>query len=783
MEPPAKRLRLLQSVEVDETNPDYIREKAQAQAQLKSRFESLFAKYENMPESMSDEIDMRTGKVVVDRGHCRRLQRNPHALRRAQFLDDWISDEPEGKVTGDGECNEQDEDELAPIQPRKSKPRNRSNSKQKNTHVALAESFQGNQAEIAGAPSQAPVNMVPTAASAPVANLMQLAQFPPTLAGQQAQSALIATINQTINQAVQQAVTPLISHLFGTPSNIQVPSTPTLPSLSTPSSRDLVAPATDPKWFFPPLPERSFATSPAQPSPIAASRARQLLKSSPGNTEASPELPRQLPASSSSSTEERSTSDQPDSQSAQPTEDAMAPDSAAADGSNVKRRARKKKHNFSEEDNIFILEQRVVHKTPWQKIKESRVEWKDLPRSTLSNHWYLHLRQRVHELEDRITDDRDAPEPVNTTYDNDDHGPIDVDEVAAMFQADTEDDEISRAVSERTVTKEPSPDPPPNHLPTPSSLKYAENDDGPQDDEGLSEEELIQRSLAAHTHFSEDERELLSLAGVEDEDEDEEEVAAPVQVEEVVMSSPPPDEEVLPSVEIAALDMDVEKRDEKPDQEQAQDLLSLLPCIGREATPVKLEPSPDIFVTPKQLPSSGRKRQSRHKPLAFHVDLDDRGPDPNHTESTKFTCSTCKEPFKTQRTLNKHQTKPCTAQNSPVPSPSPDLISANVYQNPAPATPAIKRESITPPRLLASPTTFKTPKSAPQARGPPSSAVEGASATKAQKLDATLRIKKLWAQQGRKATPTRKVLAKRKSFAALPRKRVWDEDSGDELAL
>ena len=61
MEPPAKRLRLLQSVEVDETNPDYIREKAQAQAQLKSRFESLFAKYENMPESMSDEIDMRTG--------------------------------------------------------------------------------------------------------------------------------------------------------------------------------------------------------------------------------------------------------------------------------------------------------------------------------------------------------------------------------------------------------------------------------------------------------------------------------------------------------------------------------------------------------------------------------------------------------------------------------------------------------------------------------------------------------------------------------------------------
>src|SRR4051812_13767308 len=93
MKPPA---------EVDENNPEYIRKKREAEAHLRNQFESIFAKYENMPESMSDEIDMVTGAVVVDRGHLRSILARPRALRAADFLEDLLVDgsAPNGVMDG-----------------------------------------------------------------------------------------------------------------------------------------------------------------------------------------------------------------------------------------------------------------------------------------------------------------------------------------------------------------------------------------------------------------------------------------------------------------------------------------------------------------------------------------------------------------------------------------------------------------------------------------------------------------------------------------------------------
>ena len=49
---------------------DYIKEKQKNHQKLKGRFESIFKKFSNMNESQSDEINVETNKVVVDRGMC-----------------------------------------------------------------------------------------------------------------------------------------------------------------------------------------------------------------------------------------------------------------------------------------------------------------------------------------------------------------------------------------------------------------------------------------------------------------------------------------------------------------------------------------------------------------------------------------------------------------------------------------------------------------------------------------------------------------------------------------
>ena len=98
-------MRILQSVEVDEENEEYINAKRKQQQKFKGRLESIFDKYGSMHESMSDEIDMKLNRVVVDRGHLRRLKRQVNR-KETMLLDTLgltVGHEPEEQ------CEEEEE--------------------------------------------------------------------------------------------------------------------------------------------------------------------------------------------------------------------------------------------------------------------------------------------------------------------------------------------------------------------------------------------------------------------------------------------------------------------------------------------------------------------------------------------------------------------------------------------------------------------------------------------------------------------------------------------------
>ncbi len=66
MEPPLKRQRLSTTVESED---DLQERRVRNDLQLKSRFETIFEKYSKDFEGIGDEIDMRTGEIVVNNGH------------------------------------------------------------------------------------------------------------------------------------------------------------------------------------------------------------------------------------------------------------------------------------------------------------------------------------------------------------------------------------------------------------------------------------------------------------------------------------------------------------------------------------------------------------------------------------------------------------------------------------------------------------------------------------------------------------------------------------------
>ncbi|KAF2224236.1 hypothetical protein BDZ85DRAFT_99087 [Elsinoe ampelina] len=69
-------------------DPELQRDRARNDAKLKSRFERIFEKYNKDFSQVGDEIDLRTGRVVVDNGHLSRMQneRDPGSKASKQFV-------------------------------------------------------------------------------------------------------------------------------------------------------------------------------------------------------------------------------------------------------------------------------------------------------------------------------------------------------------------------------------------------------------------------------------------------------------------------------------------------------------------------------------------------------------------------------------------------------------------------------------------------------------------------------------------------------------------------
>lgn len=69
-------------------NPDLARDRRANDARLKSRFEHIFAKYGKDFDGVGDEIDLETGRIVVNNGHIARMQHevDPGQRTSAQVL-------------------------------------------------------------------------------------------------------------------------------------------------------------------------------------------------------------------------------------------------------------------------------------------------------------------------------------------------------------------------------------------------------------------------------------------------------------------------------------------------------------------------------------------------------------------------------------------------------------------------------------------------------------------------------------------------------------------------
>ena len=483
MEPPAKRLRILQSVEVDETNPEYIEAKQKQQQRFKSRLERIFDKYGNMHESMSDEIDFRTGKVVVDRGHIRRVQRQMQ--RKGPSLVDNLLEPALAQAEGSEEEEEQveSEDELAPTQTARKertvedKERAAQPSWQQSTPVVtetprMVSSTLPQRVQIPNTPNQA-------------TDLYQQIQQTPL--DQQTQAALVANLNQI--QAAQQALASLLSILQGTP-NVQTPlALNTALPPQTPAS-DNVRPAADPKWYFPPISavKEVPPTELQRSSPPPVDQAPQ--QSECPYVPSSPPIPRRKSPKVRIQKRLSTTSSKQNSQSRQKSKEGLSSLHTPAVLSNLNidtdtvstdtptRKAKRirstREYAFTEEDCVYIRKMTEVNKMTLKDVKESKPQWSDWPLSMFYNRWQAHRKERKLHPQKRSRTDATADQNGPSPPEHEEH-----------FFSSIEIPETSSAE---------------HRLPTPNSLAQ----DSARPDRAV---------LLSSSHFDDDELDLLSLAG------------------------------------------------------------------------------------------------------------------------------------------------------------------------------------------------------------------------------------------------------------------------------
>ncbi|KAF2847867.1 hypothetical protein T440DRAFT_470678 [Plenodomus tracheiphilus IPT5] len=461
MEPPAKRLRILQAVDVDEENEEYINAKKAQEEKLKSRMESIFAKYENMHDSNSDIIDMKKNEVVLDRGHLRRLQRQS-ARNETSLLDTLgysaSKEEDFPPAEDDIDHKEESEDELAPTQRPKAA---KSDPKERRSAIQPIQTPMF--AQVQPSPQQAPYTPVPAA------NLLQYVRFPQTPAGQQAQSAFYTTLTQTINQAVQQAVAPLFSGVLSNTPIPQTSSVQTLPPIHiTPSLRDdTVAPATDPKWFFPALPMESPNTevTPSTSFPDPGIVKKSDVTNREVNETTFPAIPTKLSELQQLGHGPPVAHRQESSSDIVPR---MTPSRRIPRVEIQRRRGSTSKYHFSKDDDMHISK-KVLESYSWAEIRDSQAKWRTWPLTVFQDRWNSRLKQQNLHLQT----------------------------ATKKIMQDNSEDLFDL----------------PHHLPTPSSSRHEDRIDGSAEPINTHDAGLITSSIG---HYDDDELELLSIAGDED---------------------------------------------------------------------------------------------------------------------------------------------------------------------------------------------------------------------------------------------------------------------------
>jgi hypothetical protein len=846
MEPPAKRMRILQSLgidEVDESNPEYLKGKQQNSEWLQNRWHAIYAKYEAMPDMMSDEVDMRgEGSIVVDRGHMRTLDkqyRTRLGQRRAvmpaagkELVDDMFANDKDMGLDEDDDDDDDGRDELAPSQsPEPMPPKSNAlpaGSAADQHATPVARSAGQSDRPVPNTPINAALQATFAASANPAADLIQLVQFPQTPAGQQARKAFEV---QTA-QAVQQAVASIFSSLLSNVPTLQPPQSNLLPAPETPATPAVetreVAPATAPGLYRPPPPVILDPPAASQSSPIPIPQGERRKRPSfavgvyikprrHGSTRENIPLflehhvtqtPREF-TSALSVTETVSHIDQHILE-AQP-KGPQGPE---------KRQA---KHVFTPEDDQYIIESRILHKRTWPEIINSRPQWQHWNRNTFWQHWCSKLRKQAAEMER-------SGEFVSLKMRKD---------AKAGIKDSLSPNERLEAQPQRSPAAA-------RHLPTPSSLGHDENRQPDNEHDSKDPDDMV----ALGEHLDDDEKDLLSLygdrpmydvqadslGGITDEDLDdareipetpmnltqESSIQAVLQgtvtrepTTDVATDSSRPQTKLSSKKPTAPTAQQTKVSPENPRPSKVISVASMA-TITRTSTK-----NPIAFLTSAKKPSSKSRFKST---LTHHTDIaSDLSPEiitsspppPTSSLINIHQCSRCKQTFATPALLANHAVQPHPREirfraSSPLPSstPAPTTPLPSVPITSSITSVTIKREpedsgtdtdAPTPTNFFLSTPTYH-PFSPSMAK--PSSTGKTTSGGKLSR-SAYNEVKRSWAraQRGAGSTPggaTRKRqrqtqthkqgLERGRMEAQVPRKRVWHEDEGgegseDELAM
>ncbi|KAF2118376.1 hypothetical protein BDV96DRAFT_643627 [Lophiotrema nucula] len=755
MEPLAQRLRLHRSVEVDESNPDYIRKKREGEIALKNSFDAIIAKYEKMPESASDVIDMSTGRVAVDNGHLRSIQKQDPTMQAAQFLGSFLEDN-----RGINLDDEDDWDELAPAELSKPKRDEKNGSKlvDEDTRgprdAAIIE--EGGQPGVS--PAQGPAELVPQTPSAALASIqpspmpftVPLPQNPQSLLTPEGQNAFILNLNLAMNQFVTNTMVS-VTNIFGNAAGLPMVSAPTPQAVVTPSNppatEDSIRPGADPKWWFPPLPPRAPRSSLAYSSPIPAGNSeRKRRKSFDKPSRSSPSKRRAIQVVSVEIPAEQVDARASDVQCVVEREEnvEISLPAVRVAGESRQQKDRNAKYKLSPEEDLYLIEQREIHETPWSTIRQSREKWKSWPVHALMNRYTKRLKirsQNTAALPDLEADDV----PVNQTPEigpqqPETAAPEDVWQVPRSPQV-----RPTPRATKVFSSQVPSPRERYEQLLTPTSLESPK----------VAHESPVTDDEPVVTLDADDDFGALELASASPEIPETQEPEAP----DFASSSVPPEDAILPSVESDVhVSVDDVGEDEQTDAVEACTEPSQLQSFAKPAPKRRGPGRPAKPKTKHQLPK-----------------LDD--PAITSTEDDIDTSTPAQPKQREQQRLRRSSVSRSLILR-PTPTPIDDTPD-ELEQSLQPPTPEIKQEETTPPPFFTA--LLSTPKSAPQLPLQNSSTARATPRSDRQKRLYNNSVKAMWAKRGK--TPARKMqsLKKAKSMQDV-RSRLVDDWSEDDLA-